>query len=182
MPLLPELARLRITVFREWPYIYDGDEDHERAYLQTYVNAPGAAVIVAEVEQKIVGAATCLPMLAATENIQTPFREHGWDVAKLFYFGESVLLKPYRGQGIGVRFFVAREAQAAGFETATFCAVQRPADHRLRDQDYTPLDTFWSHRGYTKNPELACRMTWRDLGETEDTEKTLVFWTRSLTR
>jgi GNAT superfamily N-acetyltransferase len=182
LPLLPDLARLRIGVFREWPYIYDGDVAHEETYLQTYVKAEGAAVVIAEAGQKIVGAATCLPMLAATPNIRQPFIAHGWDVSKVFYFGESVLLKAYRGRGIGVKFFAAREAQAASFETTAFCAVVRPATHPLRDPDYTPLDSFWTHRGYTKRPELACRMTWRDRGAAEDTEKTLVFWTRSLTR
>ncbi|WP_408841330.1 GNAT family N-acetyltransferase [Acidocella sp.] len=182
LPLLPDLARLRIDVFREWPYIYDGDVAHEEQYLRTYANAPGAAVIIAEADQKIVGAATCLPMQAATPNVQKPFSEHGWDISKIFYFGESVLLKSYRGRGIGVKFFAAREAQAAGFEIATFCGVQRPATHPLRDPDYTPLDSFWTHRGYTRHPELSCRMTWRDVGDAEETEKTLVFWTRSLTR
>lgn len=182
LPLLPDIARLRIEVFREWPYIYDGDLANEERYLQTYVQAEGAAMIVAEAGQDIVGAATCLPMAAETPNVQSPFIAHGWDVSKIFYFGESVLLKEYRGRGIGVKFFAAREAQAAGFETTTFCAVQRPATHPLRDPDYTPLDNFWTHRGYAKRPELSCQMTWRDRGDTERTEKTLVFWTRSLTR
>jgi GNAT superfamily N-acetyltransferase len=182
LPLLPDLARLRITVFHEWPYIYEGEVAYEEAYLQTYVKAEGAAIIVAEAAQSIIGVATCLPMLATTPNIQQPFSTRGWDLSKLFYFGESVLLKAYRGRGIGVKFFAAREAQAAGFETTTFCAVERPATHPLRDPDYTPLDRFWMHRGYTRRPELACRMTWRDRDAAEDTGKTLVFWTKSLTR
>lgn len=183
LPYLPDLARLRISVFRDWPYIYDGEVAHEEQYLRTYVHAPGAAIILAEAaDQKIVGAATCLPMPAATPNIRQPFIDAGWDVSKIFYFGESVLLKAYRGRGIGVKFFSAREAQATEFETVTFCSVQRPATHPLRDPDYTPLDSFWAHRGYTKRAELACRMKWRDVNATEETEKTLVFWTRSLTR
>jgi GNAT superfamily N-acetyltransferase len=182
LPLVPDVARLRIGVFREWPYIYDGDFAHEEQYLQIYVKAAGAAMIVAEAGKKIVGAATCLPMLAETPNVQKPFIAHGWDVSKIFYFGESVLLRDYRGRGIGVQFFAAREAHASGFETTAFCAVERPAAHPLRDPDYTPLDNFWTHRGYAKHPELTCRMTWRDRGATEDTEKTLVFWTKSLTR
>ena len=28
---LPDVARLRIDVFRDWPYLYDGDADYERA-------------------------------------------------------------------------------------------------------------------------------------------------------
>ena len=38
---LGDLARLRIAVFRDWPYLYDGDEGYEREYLRAYT-APGA--------------------------------------------------------------------------------------------------------------------------------------------
>ena len=32
-PALPALAGLRISVFREWPYLYDGSVDYEEKYL-----------------------------------------------------------------------------------------------------------------------------------------------------
>jgi len=32
---ISELARLRIRVFRDWPYLYDGDADYEARYLRT---------------------------------------------------------------------------------------------------------------------------------------------------
>ena len=31
--VLDDLARLRIAVFRDWPYLYDGDVAYERDYL-----------------------------------------------------------------------------------------------------------------------------------------------------
>ena len=33
---IPELAELRIRVFRDFPYLYDGDLTYEEKYLQTY--------------------------------------------------------------------------------------------------------------------------------------------------
>ena len=30
---LDDVAKLRIKVFRAWPYLYDGDLDYERNYL-----------------------------------------------------------------------------------------------------------------------------------------------------
>ena len=42
------------------------------------------------------------------------FVARGIEVARLFYFGESVLLPEYRGQGVGHAFFDHREAQARG--------------------------------------------------------------------
>ncbi len=42
---LDDVAGLRIGVFREWPYLYDGDLDYERGYLETY-RASNAAILV----------------------------------------------------------------------------------------------------------------------------------------
>ncbi|NBO21620.1 MAG: GNAT family N-acetyltransferase, partial [Rhodobacteraceae bacterium] len=34
--VLDDVARLRIAVFRDWPYLYDGDLNYERRYLDSY--------------------------------------------------------------------------------------------------------------------------------------------------
>lgn len=179
-PLLPDLARLRVEVFREFPYLYDGDPAYEQKYLHIYAETPGAAVIIARDEKRIVGASTCLPLAAEMASVQKPFIDAGIDISTVFYFGESVLEAPYRGRGIGVSFFAAREAQAAGYEMTAFCAVERPDDHRLRPKNYMNLHDFWRHRGYRPRPELVCSMRWRDVGEAAETTKQLKFWTKDL--
>jgi GNAT superfamily N-acetyltransferase len=181
--VIPDLARLRVVVFRAWPYLYDGDEAYEARYLQTYVKSPRAAAIMARADGRIVGASTCLPLTDETDNVIAPFSAGGWDPADIFYFGESVLLPDLRGRGVGVAFFNEREAHARAVSDcsyAAFCSVQRPAGHPARPRDFTPLDEFWTKRGFTKRPDLACRMAWKDLGEAEETEKPLVFWMKSL--
>jgi len=181
--LIGDLARLRVKVFRDFPYLYDGDEAYEAEYLQTYLRSARAAVIVAREGTEIVGASTCLPLVDETENVQAPFREAGIDPGRVFYFGESVLLPALRGRGVGVAFFREREAHAravSACDIAAFCAVERPAAHPARPPGYTPLDVFWSRRGFTRRPDLRCRMQWKDLGESSETEKTLVFWLKSL--
>ncbi len=179
-PHLPALARLRIIVFRDWPYLYDGDAAYEENYLQIYTASPRAAIVLAFDGDQIIGASTCLPLADETENIRAPFAENA---SNIFYFGESVLLKAYRGHGLGVKFFESREAHASSFgtyKTAAFCAVQRPEHHPLRPPNFVPLDEFWTNRGYTKQPNLQCKMSWQDLNESAETEKTLTFWTKDL--
>ncbi len=183
MPYLSVLGALRVEVFRDWPYIYDGDAAYEETYLKTYANAERAAVIMAFDGDEVVGAATCLALADEPLAMQQPFTDAGMDVARIFYFGESVLRKTYRGQGIGVGFFEAREAHARQFgvyHTAAFCAVERPAGHALQPADFTPLHGFWAKRGFNRQPSLQCKMSWLDLGETQQTEKTMMFWTKTL--
>src|SRR5690606_27718421 len=104
-PHLPELGRLRITVFREFPYLYDGDPAYEEAYLATYVNSPCSLVVLLRAEGSIVGATTCLPMADESAEFQAPFLAAGHDLDEIFYLGESVILPAFRGRGAGHEFF-----------------------------------------------------------------------------
>lgn len=176
------LAALRITVFRDFPYLYDGDLDYERGYLQTYIDAPAAVVVAALDGGRVVGAATALPLADETDDVKAPFLARAMDLGTIFYFGESILLAGYRGQGIGHGFFDGREAQARrhGSAVAAFCAVQRPADHPRRPADYRPLDDFWRKRGYRPEPGMTTTFTWQDLDESGQSVKPMQFWLRRL--
>ncbi|KAA2211877.1 GNAT family N-acetyltransferase [Teichococcus oryzae] len=181
-PVLPALARLRIAVFREWPYLYEGDEAYEADYLRAYAEAPGAAVILCRDGDESVGAATCEPMAETHAEVRDAFTTAGLDPAEHCYFGESVLLPAYRGQGAGVRFFELREAHARslGARHAAFCAVRREADDPRRPAGYTPLDGFWRRRGYTPCPGLFCTLTWREPGGAAEIPHRLDFWRKAL--
>ncbi|RMH45521.1 MAG: N-acetyltransferase [Alphaproteobacteria bacterium] len=175
---LPELARLRIAVFRDYPYLYDGDEGYESRYLAAYAESPGAVVIAARDGGRIVGMATAAPMEDHAGEFAAPFRSAGHDVGQILYLGESVLLPEWRGRGIGHRFFDLREAhgRALGRRTFAFCAVIRPADHPARPAGYRPLDPFWRKRGYAPVPGLVTTFSWRELGEAEPSPKPMQFW------
>ena len=180
---LEDLARLRIAVFRDYPYLYDGGMAYERRYMQTYAASPHAVLVAAFDGDAVVGASTAVPLSAGPGECIEPFRQHGYDIGSIFYFGESVLLRPYRGLGVGVRFFAEREAAArahGGIVMAAFCGVDRAEDHTLRPKDYVPLDAFWTKRGYTRHPELTAKFHWQDIGDQADTYKTLTFWLKKL--
>ncbi len=182
-PFFDDLARLRITVFRAFPYLYDGSSDYEHKYLATYAQAKGAVFVLALDSEKVVGMSTGMPMAAETDEVKQPFLSAGYDTDKIFYFGESVLLPEYRGHGIGVRFFEERETHAArlgGFDWCTFCAVERPADHPRRPSDYVPLNDFWRKRGYKHHPELQTTFAWQDLDEDKESAKPLSFWIKRI--
>jgi GNAT superfamily N-acetyltransferase len=183
LPHLPALARLRIAVFRDWPYLYDGSQQNEQRYLASFAACPRAGLAVAFDEEAAVGCSSCLPLAEEDDHVKAPFQARGWDPARFFYFGESVLLPAYRGQGVGVAFFQAREAHAretSDCDFATFCAVQRPADHKLRPPGAVPLDAFWRRRGFAPYPDLACTMRWKQVDSTDRVENRLSFWIKPL--
>ena len=132
---IPDLARLRMTVFREYPYLYDGSEAYEEDYLRTYTASGEAIAVLARDGDAIVGASTGIPLAAETEAFVRPFEALGRDPTTVFYCGESVLLPAWRGRGIYRAFFEAREAYArglGGMSWISFCGVVRPENHPLR--------------------------------------------------
>lgn len=182
-PWLNGLGQLRLSVFHEYPYLYDGTLEYERDYLRTYTNSPDSLVVLVTRDDQVVGATTCLPMSDEGPEFQEPFLKAGYDVAAICYFGESILLPSLRGRGIGKEFFKRREAhvQRLGLKCAAFCAVDRDPHHPLRPADYRPLDTFWTSQGYEKHPELQATFVWKERGEETESPKTLTFWMKSWT-
>lgn len=179
---LGDVARLRIEVFRDWPYLYDGDLDYERGYLAAFRASPQAVVVGAYDGNTLVGAATAAPLSDHADDFAQAFDGTGVAIDDVFYCAESVLLDDYRGQGIGHRFFDAREdaARAFGYTKTAFCAVQRPDDHPLRPVDYRPLDTFWRKRGYAPLDGAIAQFTWTDVDAVAPTAKPLQVWIKDL--
>ncbi|NVK14398.1 MAG: GNAT family N-acetyltransferase [Rhodobacteraceae bacterium] len=179
---LDDVARLRIKVFRAWPYLYDGDPAYEREYLQSYRDSARAVVVGAFDGETLVGASTGAPLADHADDFAAAFEGTGIDLNVVFYCAESVLLPEYRGHGVGHGFFDAREAHARkhGFKTAAFCSVQRPADHPMRPGDYAPLDPFWRKRGYAPLEGAIAHFSWKDVDQPGETSKPLQFWSRDL--
>ncbi len=179
---LDDLARLRIAVFRDWPYLYDGTLAYERDYLQSYRDSPGALLVAAFDGAQIVGASTSTPMEDHAAEFARPMAATGVALDRILYGAESVLLPAYRGQGLGHRFFDLREAHARrlGRSHVAFCSVLRPEDHPLRPARHRGNEAFWTGRGYAPLPGVLAEFGWRDVGDTAETLKPLQFWMRAL--
>lgn len=182
VPFLGDLARLRIELFRDYPYLYDGDRAYEERYLQTYAATPESLVLVALDGTAVAGASTGIPLARATPEVRAPFEAAGYELATVFYCGESLLSVAYRNRGIYPKFLAAREdfARAAGFATLAFCAVDRGDAHPARPTGYRPLDAIWTRAGYVRHPELVAKYRWKDVGSPEESEKSMVFWLKSV--
>jgi GNAT superfamily N-acetyltransferase len=180
-PFLGEVARLRIAVFREFPYLYEGSTDYEMEYLSNYYSSEKSLLITAKEDSVTVGISTAVALADADPEFREPIIGAGLDPGKILYFGESVLLPEFRGKGIGHRFFDLREewARRWGFPITAFCAVSRPPGHPSEPKDYRPLDSFWESRGYRKRDDLVVRLPWKEVGGSDqETDHELIYWLR----
>jgi GNAT superfamily N-acetyltransferase len=182
IPFIPELARLRINIFKEYPYLYDGNLDYEYKYLDTYIKCPESVIVFALDHNKVVGASSGIPLEFETIELQKPFLDNQINIQDVFYFGESVLEPEYRGRNIYRQFFAQREAAAReyGCKIAAFAAVERDPDDPRKPKDYVPLDDVWKYFGYEKHPELYAYFEWKEVGEKIQTPKPMIFWLKKL--
>lgn len=180
--VIPELAQLRIDVFREFPYLYDGSVDYEASYLRRYTQSEQCVVVLVRDGDRVVGASTGMPLVDESSEVIRPVRKLGHNLNEWFYFAESVLLATYRGKGFGYRFFEERERHARdfGYQYACFCAVVRQADHPLRPAGHRDLHSFWRKRGFERKPEMSTTFSWKEIGEAEESPKPMEYWVKAL--
>jgi GNAT superfamily N-acetyltransferase len=180
-PYIEDLAQLRMSVFRDWPYLYEGTRDYEIAYLQTYLACPDSFTLLVIDNRQVVGATTAIPGSAADQAFSQPLIDHKIDPNSALYLGESLLLSRYRGQGLGRLFFEARQSHARehGLKTTYFCSVIRRADHPKRPTDYRELSSFWTSLGYSPLEGAIVTFKWRDVGQAGESAKGLQIWTKT---
>lgn len=177
------LAELRLKVFWDFPYLYEGTLDYEKRYLERYFMAEHSFIFLIEDWGKIIGATTSILAAEEEENFKQPFIQHGLNPREVFYFGESVLLPEYRGKGFGKLFFQERENYARSLpevRVLSFCAVERAVDHPLRPENYLPLDAFWSMMGFHKEPGLNTTYSWKDRNDKNETSKRMQYWLKTI--
>ncbi len=184
-PYAEALAHLRIAIFREFPYLYDGDFHYEKKYLETYFNSQHSYILLLKDKNKdkYIGATTAILAQDEGEEFRNPFTNFGLNPKEICYFGESLLMPEYRGIGLGKIFFKERIQFASSMnfiKYLSFCAVIRPDSHPLRPEGYRPLDTFWNSMGFKKVDHLKTNYSWKDINDNEETSKTMQYWLKSI--
>ncbi len=178
-----QLANLRLTIFNDFPYLYEGNLDYEKKYLETYLKAEHSFIFLVLDNDKVIGATTGIWAKEEEDSLKKPFKNFGISADEVFYFGESLLLNEYRGQGIGKIFFEEREKfckQLPFIKMMSFCAVVRDSHHPLKPQGYKPLDEFWKAMGFHKKEGLTTQYEWQDRGESAPTNKQMQYWIKTL--
>ncbi|SRR5581483_6392476 len=182
-PYIHSMAKLRMEVFKDYPYFKDPQHDDEIAYLKRLsLNKETIAVLIFD-NTTLVGVSLGSPLEIEEETLRHPFKERKWSIESYFYFGDSALLKRYRGRGIGHHFFDAREAHVSHykkFKHICFCVPEHHALDPNRPKDFIPLDDFWRKRGYVHHPEIKCHISWKKINETHPTDQPMSFWIRDL--
>lgn len=180
---ISDLAFLRMIVFKDFPYLYEGDLEYEKSYLQRYFENPKAMIEGCFHQGKLVGATTATSLKDEDKLLVKPFLDKGYIPKEFCYFGESILLNEYRGLGVGSHFFETRLNFAQSdrdYKFACFCAVKRKLNDPRRPENYKPLDGLWMKQGFQPVAGLVGQISWQEIGEDEESLKDLQFWIKKL--
>ena len=184
-PYIHSVAKLRMEVFRDYPYFEEADLERETQYLKKLASCKESIGVLIFDNTTLVGASLGHPLNIEEDSVLRPFKDKKMDIDSFFFFGDSALLKHYRGRGIGHHFFDAREAHVhhyKKFKHICFCVLDCPEPDPQKPKDYIPLNDFWRKRGYIYYPDMKCHLSWKQIGEAHPTEKQMGFWIKDLSK
>jgi GNAT superfamily N-acetyltransferase len=185
--VLSDVADLRIRVFRDYPYLYDGNRAYEETYLQGLARNDRSLVVVARVDGAVVAAATALPLASDAEilaGIDGAFARLALDARDYYYYSEIVVDAAHRSRGIAREFYRRRRDHAIelGFHKVCFAAIEREPGVLPAPAAYFDPAPMWTAMGFVKQPGIFVTFRWPTLtpSGTQDTDHRLVFWLRDL--
>ena len=178
-PYLDQIAAARIKFFKEFPYLYEGVTEYEKAYLQMYRDVKDARIIIGEKDGKIVGFTTGVPLNGDNKFLKelSVFFDRPEDY---YYLGEVIINPEYRDLTIpltGMRVF-EEMARSLGYPKICFIGVEREKDHPLRPHNHRDIAPLMMRLGYTKTNHIfeTSYSTIQPDGTVKDTPNKMVVW------
>ena len=182
-PYIHSIAKLRSEVLRDYPYFEEPDLNYNTQYLKTISSCKEAIAVLIFDNTTLVGVSLGYPLALESPDFQLPFKERNLPISSYYFFGESILLKPYRGRGIGHHFFDAREAHVShlpAFKQICFCVPLQMESSAGRPSDFVPLHDFWRKRGYVNHPEMQIHVSRKRVEGIHPQESVMTFWIKEI--
>jgi len=179
---LDDLATLRLDIFPEYPYLYQGKKKDELTYLATYAEAPDACVILAYDGLTVIGAATGMPFIHEDAQMIDAFAGTTFPLNEVYYVGELLFRPAYRNCGLGQKLLDRLESHIRSlsrYRRLTCATVERPDDHPLRPRDYIPITRFLARTGFARISGVTTSFMWRDTDGVKR-DHSMQFWIKDL--
>lgn len=180
------LAHQRLTFFKEYPYLYQGTLEEERAYTNWFCDLSASVLAIAYYDDEPVGLVSGTAFVDFSTHFAGSYDlfEKANLIPETFLYVAEVIISPvHRNQSIAKKLFKLIEAYAldAGYEN--ICLVEESHDqHPLKPSNYQSLDQFFTKLGYIKT-NLLISFPWRTIqanGSLQDEEHVMNYWIKNL--
>lgn len=181
-PYSKDIVQLSNTLFKGYPYFYNGNDGEYTEHLQSYAQSKNGIISIAFDGDKIVGVATGIPLSEAWDKYQKPFQQRGDDVKKIYYLGELLVLPEYTGKGLGQQMAkeVEKFAKEKGFQTITAQVIDEKSLKEPAPTGHYSMTNVLQKLGYQERPEINMESMWTNVNADKETSHKMVYWTKSL--
>lgn len=181
-PFLNDIAQMRIEMFREFPYLYDGSIEYERNYLEGYFSSPSSTIILGFSGKRLIAFSSSIALNDEMDEIKQPFIDQKLPLKDYFYIGEMMIQPEFRGKGLLRQFFDTQEnyAKQNGYKHSVFMTVRRSDEHIERPEDYKDIAPIWRHFEYEILPNMQIDMPWQRVDTGKEEMNVLDVWYKKI--
>jgi ribosomal protein S18 acetylase RimI-like enzyme len=181
------VSEWRIKLFREYPYLYVGDIEYEKKYMQGHATDKQAMIAIAKVDGMLAGFSTGFPLISDSEivaDVKKLVSQAGDDIADYYYYGEIMVLPEFRGRGLASMLYTAQDNLIKSWEFKHVCisTVVQEENHPLKPAGYKSTEGMFEHMGFVKN-KLMINYPWPTIQHDQSIKEVnhqLACWTKSL--
>ena len=179
---LNDIAEMRIVMFKEFPYLYDGSIEDERQYLEGYFKSETSTIILVFDGDEVVAFSSVISLADEMDEIKQPFIDKGLPLDEYAYIGEMMIKPEYRQQGLLYRLKEKQEAiiREHRYQNVIFMTVYRDQDHIARPHNYKDPAIVWRHFGYEILPNMRIEMPWQRVDTGKEEMNYLDVWYKKL--
>ena len=180
-PYIQDIVKLCNAIYREPPYLYNGDDEEYTAYIESLSQANDVVICLVFDGEKAVGLSIGRPLIQTRGPYKETLVEHGYDLNQFFYLGEFGLLSGYRDCRIEEAMYL--EIEKAAFVDGAFdmiCVWDIVDPNQFSSDTCFVEDYFWKKLGFVQHPELNFQIVWINIGDTQESSHLAVYSIKEL--
>lgn len=184
--IVPFIAQQRVSEFREYPYLYEGNIAEDTEHCQWFAQLPHSAVAVAYLAGKPVGFISSTSFADFDVHFKGSialFENNGLDPHNFIYIPEAIIMPEHRGKSLTEKLHALIEKHAKSLGYKGICFAEESHDkHPLKPATYKGLEGLFLRAGYTKT-QMIIKFPWLTIqpdGSLKDEDHELCYWIKNL--
>lgn len=181
--MIPLIEQLRISNFKNYPYLYSGTIENEAQHSEIYRNNEEAIVVQATVNQEIQALVMGTPVSTLATifpDIESLLKSENFNPQEFYYLEEAILVNDINTMQ-KVCAVIEEHARTLHYKHICFVNVAEEPSV-LKPENYQSLNPLFEQLGFVKT-ELTIPVSWPTLcGDSivETKEHSLILWIKAL--
>lgn len=184
---LEVLTQMRVALFKAYPYLYFGNFDYEKKYLEEYLKEQRAVLVLAFDQNKIVGTLTGIPLMSDSSiiaDLKVKLKDQGEKPEDYYYYGEMLILPEYRGKGLYLKMYDAIDQHVRNwrYQYTCFLTVVRDQNDPRKPENYKDPYILAEKMGFKKT-NTRIIFHWPTIQadrQVKDVNNELLMWVKKL--